>query len=768
MLLFLRQFQSKFNTALLVVWLASCAFAQDGDRSDTMGIIKAEELASASHYGAAVWEMEAPLARCAEIPPEDGLRSACPQMFRFDALMHLKSAMRHLRLSRTTSGMGELDKARDEIGRAFADQDRASSYAVGNFSSGFEADALDIKADALYVLGRVTAATDPHSGTALFCKAVDTYRAAYAAREKCSSNDKCQKYHGSDRLEKAQLRTLLTARSVADELRRLDPIRLSPSAEKEFAAGVEHARSSHMELALDDFQRASKLSPGNLAVIYNLALAESKIPGREARALLYFSTYLANAPDAPDSAEVSAEIQRLLDRQRTTLKMIGSGVEKLVPLFQFRGGESARAEYLQQLRKLVDQPMPHCGAQSRLDDYVTLDILGGGLIVSSEYLYSLPNPKSNVIDELIWDSGIYPPAFESPSVLHLSSELDELAGLPEGQLGEPLYFIESPGGTIFDLSGALYHSEQQLKNQELRLGAQGLIALYLFDDVEQAQQYLDRAAQVCPAVRPKFAEMFARSVGTSPNLTDVDKYTLAIYFESDERKLVYYRVARAKAEIKYGYYGDAADDLTHVPETALSSGSEEDRRLLSDVHEARALLSMSVGDFAGASSDFSKSIELGSQDFFTPAITRYMNGDYVGASGELEKLSGWRIAALDYLASARAHKPLSKARQRLQLELRKAEVSETLEGSSVLRLVAARVPSPRLADDVAMAALKYNNGDEVGCTYLFYLGEYALVRRQVPLAKKLFDMETSRAPEDCAEYIEYVAAGVEAKRLSVK
>ena len=86
---------------------------------------------------------------------------------------------------------------------------------------------------------------------------------------------------------------------------------LSPEAQAAMKKGFLAAKEQEWEVAIKNFQEALKTAPNAPEVFYNLALAESKIPGREQRAIVCFGAYLAANPNAPNAAAVNEFISGL-------------------------------------------------------------------------------------------------------------------------------------------------------------------------------------------------------------------------------------------------------------------------------------------------------------------------------------------------------------------------------------------------------------------------------------------------------------------------
>ena len=95
----------------------------------------------------------------------------------------------------------------------------------------------------------------------------------------------------------------IPAPSVAD---------VPPEAQGAFNKGVLAAQQQEWVIALQSFQDARKIAPTSPEIYYNLGLTESKIPGRELRAIAWLAAYLAAEPAAPNASEVKTAILGLL------------------------------------------------------------------------------------------------------------------------------------------------------------------------------------------------------------------------------------------------------------------------------------------------------------------------------------------------------------------------------------------------------------------------------------------------------------------------
>lgn len=86
------------------------------------------------------------------------------------------------------------------------------------------------------------------------------------------------------------------------------PAPLPPAAQEAVNKGIIAARVPDYLLAIGYFEEARQLAPQAPVIYLNLGLAESKIPGRELRAIAWFGAYLAAYPKAPNAAAVKEQI----------------------------------------------------------------------------------------------------------------------------------------------------------------------------------------------------------------------------------------------------------------------------------------------------------------------------------------------------------------------------------------------------------------------------------------------------------------------------
>lgn len=97
---------------------------------------------------------------------------------------------------------------------------------------------------------------------------------------------------------------------------------LPPAAQEALDKGIIAARVPDYLLAIRYFEEARKLAPQAPVVFLNMGLAESRIPGRELRAMAWFGAYLAAAPDATNAAAVREQISTLEVRNQSDVSRL--------------------------------------------------------------------------------------------------------------------------------------------------------------------------------------------------------------------------------------------------------------------------------------------------------------------------------------------------------------------------------------------------------------------------------------------------------------
>ncbi len=105
------------------------------------------------------------------------------------------------------------------------------------------------------------------------------------------------------------------------------PAELPPVAQEAMERGIIAAQQQEYLLAIRLFQDARKIAPAAPILFFNLGLAESKIPGRELRAMIWFGAYLEASPGAANVAAVKEQIKVLDIKNQGSLARLIRGAE---------------------------------------------------------------------------------------------------------------------------------------------------------------------------------------------------------------------------------------------------------------------------------------------------------------------------------------------------------------------------------------------------------------------------------------------------------
>lgn len=97
---------------------------------------------------------------------------------------------------------------------------------------------------------------------------------------------------------------------------------LPPAAQEALDNGIIAAKVPDYVLAIRYFEEARKIAPNAPIIYFNLGLAESKIPGRELRAICWFSAFLAADPNSANTAAVKEQIQILKIKSQSNVSRL--------------------------------------------------------------------------------------------------------------------------------------------------------------------------------------------------------------------------------------------------------------------------------------------------------------------------------------------------------------------------------------------------------------------------------------------------------------
>jgi hypothetical protein len=102
---------------------------------------------------------------------------------------------------------------------------------------------------------------------------------------------------------------------------------LAPDAQQAINRGIVAAGQQDYLLAIRYFGDARKLAPDAPEIYYDLGLAESRIPGRELRAVAWFAAYLSASPNAQNATAVRGEIDTLDIKSQSNLSRLIKSVQ---------------------------------------------------------------------------------------------------------------------------------------------------------------------------------------------------------------------------------------------------------------------------------------------------------------------------------------------------------------------------------------------------------------------------------------------------------
>lgn len=140
----------------------------------------------------------------------------------------------------------------------------------------------------------------------------------------------------------------LVARFIIDRAVRdgLIPYDLSSDVSAAMKKAYAAAAQSDYLAALEHFENAHDLAPTAAAIHYNLALAESRIPGRELRAIAWYGAFLAADPKSTKAQAIREQIPKLNSRGSARFLKIVQGTVEQIP------SQSLKDAYLTTVAKL--------------------------------------------------------------------------------------------------------------------------------------------------------------------------------------------------------------------------------------------------------------------------------------------------------------------------------------------------------------------------------------------------------------------------------
>lgn len=126
----------------------------------------------------------------------------------------------------------------------------------------------------------------------------------------------------------AALAILLVNGSAMAGAQGTTPGPLPPAAQQALDKGILAAKVPDYLLAIRYFEEARKIVPAAPITYLNLGLAESRVPGRELRAIAWFGAYLAAYPTAPNAAAVKEQIAVLDVKNQSNVSRLIKSMER--------------------------------------------------------------------------------------------------------------------------------------------------------------------------------------------------------------------------------------------------------------------------------------------------------------------------------------------------------------------------------------------------------------------------------------------------------
>lgn len=102
---------------------------------------------------------------------------------------------------------------------------------------------------------------------------------------------------------------------------------LPPDAQAAVKKGLLAAKEQEWEIAIQSFQDARKLAPDAPEIYGYLGLAESKMPGRELRAICWYGAYLTATTNAPNAAAIKDAIAGLQIKNEGNIRRLIQAVQ---------------------------------------------------------------------------------------------------------------------------------------------------------------------------------------------------------------------------------------------------------------------------------------------------------------------------------------------------------------------------------------------------------------------------------------------------------
>lgn len=180
---------------------------------------------------------------------------------------------------------------------------------------------------------------------------------------------------------------------------------LSSPAQDSLDKGVIAAKLPDYPLAIKYFEEARKIAPNAPVIYFNLGLAESKIPGRELRAICWFAAYLTAESNTPNKAAILEQIKLLEVKNQSNFQRVieamKAGAKSNTNFYEDSFWEDImriwiKAGDISEAIKSADQIRNEFSQNRAKMEVVDALIANGDLAQAEKIVANLPEGRSNV------------------------------------------------------------------------------------------------------------------------------------------------------------------------------------------------------------------------------------------------------------------------------------------------------------------------------------------------------------------------------------
>lgn len=351
------------------------------------------------------------------------------------------------------------------------------------------------------------------------------------------------------------------------------PETLPAAAQTALDKGLAAAKEEQWTIAIQSLDQARQLAPKSPIILFNQALAESRVPGRELRSIVLFKAYLTASPNAANAAAVKDQVASLQIKVDGTVESIFDQAQDIVPKISSTPNNRASAweSLIETKARLGDvngarQMVPACGG----DEYQCLADLAS---VQAE-LRDFSGAKIT-LDEAIHD------AFAS---LNQRGDYDQgdrnyFIGLFTSPVYASIIRYEAEAGNVQDAVDDLAHHPDLIKPQPYAPNVQLLLEIAKAQNQAGQQQAarltLDRAQgnlRECEKTNPNSTGPYSVQVAAAQldaNDPEGARQTLSLLSPqlratSDSSDLDDAFLRRALVEWKQGDLNSAKQDMSQL------------------------------------------------------------------------------------------------------------------------------------------------------------------------------------------------------------